>query len=34
MIDLVFVAVSFIFFAVSVAYAAGCASLKGGGPNA
>ena len=34
MLDLIFLAVSLMFFVIAVAYVHGCQSLKGGGDNA
>ena len=34
MLDLIFLAVSLVFFGIAVAYIHGCQSLKGGGDNA
>ena len=34
MLDLIFLAVSLVFFVIAVAYVHGCQSLKGGGDNA
>ncbi len=34
MLDLIFLAVSLMFFVIAVAYVHGCQSLKGGGNNA
>ena len=34
MLDLIFLAVSLVFFVIAVTYVHGCQSLKGGGDNA